>query len=142
MTCISGSSLTERRHETVAVLWANTTPGLMLFWQQGSVQQAGRACLTVSRLPNLPVLDPRALNDAQQACARDLFDRFKDRPFLPANEAYRDETRQALDAAVLVELLGLPPSILEPLAVLRTQWCSEPTVHGGKATRPVQQAKS
>ena len=134
--------LTERRHETVAVLWANTTPGLMLFWQQGSVQQAGRARLTVSRLPDLPVLDPRALTDAQHACARDLFDRFKDRPFLPANEAYRDETRQALDAAVLVELLGLPRSILEPLAVLRTQWCSEPTVHGGKATRPAQQAKS
>ena len=128
--------LTERRHETVTVLWANTTPGLMLFWWQGSVQQAGRACLTVSRLPDLPVLDPRALTDAQHARARDLLGRFRERPFLPANEAYRDRTRQALDAAVLVELLGLPASILEPLAVLRTQWCGEPTVHGGKATRP------
>ena len=130
--------LTERRHETVTVLWANTTPGLMLFWWQGSVQQAGRACLTVSRLPDLPVLDPRALTDAQHARAGDLLGRFRERPFLPANEAYRDETRQALDAAVLVELLGLPASILDPLAVLRTQWCGEPTVHGGKATRPAQ----
>ena len=128
--------LTERRHETITVLWANTTPGLMLFWWQGSVQQAGRACLTVSRLPDLPVLDPRALTDAQHARAGDLLGRFRERPFLPANEAYRDETRQALDAAVLVELLGLPASILDPLAVLRTQWCGEPTVHGGKATRP------
>ena len=128
--------MTERRHETAAVLWANTTLGLMLFWWQGSVQQAGRACLTVSRLPDLPVLDPRALGDAQHECARDLLARFQSRAFLPANEAYRDETRQALDAAVLVELLGLPASVLEPLAVLRTQWCGEPTVHGGKATRP------
>ena len=128
--------LAERRHETVTVLWANTTPGLMLFWWQGSVQQAGRACLTVSRLPDLPVLDPRALTDAQHARARDLLGRFRERPFLPANEAYRDRTRQALDAAVLVDLLGLPASILDPLAVLRTQWCGEPTVHGGKATRP------
>ena len=128
--------MTERRHETAAVLWANTTLGLMLFWWQGSVQQAGRACLTVSRLPDLPVLDPRALGDAQHALARDLLERFRERTFLPANEAYRDETRQALDAAVLVDLLGLPASILEPLAVLRTQWCGEPTVHGGKATRP------
>ena len=82
------------------------------------------------------MLDPRALGDAQHALARDLLKRFQERTFLPANEAYRDETRQALDAAVLVELLGLSASILEPLAVLRTQWCSEPTVHGGKATRP------
>ena len=128
--------MTDRRHETAAVLWANTTLGLMLFWWQGSVQQAGRACLTVSRLPDLPVLDPRAFGDVQHECARDLLARFQERTFLPANEAYRDETRQALDAAVLVELLGLPASVLEPLAVLRTQWCSEPTVHGGKSTRP------
>ena len=128
--------MTDRRHETATVLWANTTLGLMLFWWSGSVQQAGRANLTVSRLPDLPVLDPRALGDAQHVLARDLLKRFQERAFLPANEAYRDETRQALDAAVLVELLGLPASILEPLAVLRTQWCGEPTVHGGKATRP------
>ena len=43
---------------------------------------------------------------------------------------------EALDRAVLVDLLELPESVLEPLAVLRTQWCCEPTVHGGKATRP------
>ena len=132
--------MTDRRHETAAVLWANTTLGLMLFWWQGSVQQAGRACLTVSRLPDLPVLDPRAFGDVQHECARDLLARFRERTFLPANEAYRDETRQALDAAVLVELLGLSASVLEPLAVLRTQWCSEPTVHGGKGTRPKDQA--
>ena len=52
------------------------------------------------------------------------------------NEAYHDETRQALDEAVLTDLLGLPEDILEPLALLRLQWCQEPTVHGGKATRP------
>ena len=55
---------------------------------------------------------------------------------MPANEAYRDETRKALDRAMLCDLLGLPESILEPLDVLRRQWCTEPTVHGGKSTRP------
>ena len=128
--------MTERRHETVAVLWANTTLGLILFWWTGTVQQAGRACLTISRLPNLHVLDPRTLTEVQHVRARDIFNKFKSRPLLPANEAYRDETRQALDQAVLVDLLGLPSSVLDPLAVLRKQWCSEPTVHGGKATRP------
>ena len=132
--------LTERHHETATALWANTTLGLILFWWFGTVQQAGRACVTISRLPDLHVLDPRALTEEQQARAEKIFDEFKTRPLLPANEAYRDETRQALDRAVLVDLLRLPESVLEPLAVLRTQWCSEPTVHGGKATRPDAQA--
>ena len=133
--------MTERRHEMVTVLWANTTLGLILFWWTGTVQQAGRACLTLSRLPNLHVLDPRALTEAQHERARDIFNTFKSRPLLPANEAYHDKARQALDQAVLVDVLGLPSSVLDPLAVVRTQWCSEPTVHGGKATRPEVQAR-
>ena len=100
------------------------------------MQQAGRANLTISRLPELLVLDARTLTDYQYTRADGIFDEFRERPFLPANEAYRDENRQALDEAVLVGLLGLSESILDPLAVLRRQWCSEPTVHGGKSTRP------
>ena len=39
------------------------------------------------------------------------------------------------DRAVLVDLLHLPEVALEPLAILRDQWCAEPSVHGGKKTR-------
>ena len=56
--------------------------------------------------------------------------------FLPANEAYRDMSRQELDRRVLLDLLGLPDTVLEPLDVLRMKWCSEPSVHGGKGTGP------
>ena len=126
----------ERENETVTALWSNTTLGLILFWWAGSVQQAGRTRLTISRLPELLVLDARTLSIEQYTRADGIFDEFRERPFLPANEAYRDENRQALDEAVLVRLLGLPESILDPLAVLRRQWCAEPTVHGGKSTRP------
>lgn len=56
--------------------------------------------------------------------------------FLPANEAYRDDNRKALDRAVLIDLLGLPENLLGPFDLLRRQWCAEPTVHGGKSTRP------
>ena len=125
-----------RQNETVTALWANTTLGLILFWWAGTVQQAGRARLSISRLPELLVLDARTLTDGQYEQAELIFKEFQTRPLLPANEAYRDESRQALDEAVLVRLLGLPESILDPLAVLRRQWCSEPTVHGGKSTRP------
>ncbi|MDE0705208.1 MAG: hypothetical protein OXH59_15960, partial [Rhodospirillaceae bacterium] len=124
-----------RREEALA-LWANTTPGLIAFWWVGGRQQQGRVILTISGLPSLPVLDVRTLTEPQLRLASRLFSDFASRDFLPANEAYRDDTRQDLDRAVLCELLGLPESILEPLALLRRQWCEEPTVHGGKSTRP------
>ena len=37
---------------------------------------------------------------------------------------------------MLIDLLGLPEDIMEPLAMLRRQWCAEPSVHGGKGTAP------
>ena len=117
------------------VLWANTTLGLLAFWWIGTRQQQGRARLTITQLPRLTVLDPRTLTSDQIAQAEDIFERFKEKTFLPANEAYRDGVRQALDRAVLVELLQLPEAVLEPLSILRNQWCAEPSVHGGKKTR-------
>ena len=127
----------DARREEALALWANTTLGLICFWWIGTRQQQGRARLTISNLPSLPVLDVRTLTARQLRLTAKIFADFRDWTFLPANEAYRDETRQALDRAVLCELLRLPETILEPLAVLRAQWCAEPTVHGGKSTRPV-----
>ena len=128
---------TDRRWETPLVLWANSTLGLLSFWWIGARQQQGRAILTISKLPALTVFDPRSLAAAQLDRADGIFERFRDREMLPANEAWRDETRQALDRAVLIDLLGLPEDVMEPLALLRRQWCAEPSVHGGKRTAPV-----
>ena len=128
----------EPRFEIPLLLWANSMPGLMLFWWHGTRQQQGRACITVTKLPGLPVLDPRALTDDQIDHCRAIFDDLKDREFLPANEAYRDETRKALDRALLfgiTSVLKLDSSLEEGLEVLRKQWCAEPSVHGGKNTR-------
>lgn len=126
----------DARREQALALWANTTPGLIGFWWVASRQQQGRANLTISQLPRLTALDVQTLDDEQLEQAERMFAEFAEREFLPANEAYRDETRQALDRAMLCGLLGLPESILEPLAALRLQWCEEPSVHGGKPTRP------
>lgn len=117
-------------------LWANSTLGLMAFWWVGSRQQQGRAIATLSALPRLPVIDARALAPRQLAQASAIFERFRRERLLPANEAYRDDARKALDRAVLVELLGLPDDVLPPLDNLRLQWCAEPAVHGGKDTAP------
>ena len=119
------------------VLWCNTTLGLLAFWWEGTRQQQGRACLTITQLPSLTVLDPRSLSKDQLTLTKDIFERYKKKEFLPANEAYRDDVRQALDRAVLVELLRLDEEALEPLAIMRDQWCAEPSVHGGKKTRIV-----
>jgi len=125
-----------KTHEAALVLWANSTPGLLMWWYFAVRPKAGRARLTISRLPDLPALDTRALTPKQHRLAARIFGRFKAKPFLPANEAYHDATRHELDRAVLVELLGLPESILAPLETLRRKWCFEPSVHGGKKTRP------
>ena len=126
----------DRHWEIPLVLWANTTPGLISFWWIGTRQQQGRAVLTITRLPSLTVLDTRELSAAQLECADTIFNTFRNQDLLPANEAWRDEARQALDRAVLIDLLGLPEDVLEPLDLLRRQWCAEPSVHGGKSTAP------
>ena len=117
------------------VLWANSTLGLMVFWWQGNRQQLGRSSLTLSKLPRLLTLDARELSRRQFRDCERMFGDFRTRPFLPANEAYRDPVRQELDAA-LFDALGLPKPLLSSLDILRKQWCAEPTVHGGKATSP------
>jgi len=128
--------LNDKEWEIPVVLWLNSTLGLMSFWWLGARQQIGRSRVSVSQNPKLPTLDPRKLSKRQLAQTQTIFDEFKGREFLPANEAYRDKTRQDLDKAILVDLLKQPAELLEPLDLLRRQWCAEPSVHGGKSTRP------
>ena len=107
-------------------LWANTTLGLMCFYITGSRTQAGRSRITISRLPELPVLDVRTLSGDQLRLAETIFHRFQNREFLPANQAHRDLARRDLDQAVLAELLNLDSEVLERTEVVRDQWSQEP----------------
>ena len=127
--------LSDPKWEIPCSLWLNSTLGVMLFWWLGTRQQLGRTRFSLSRHPQLPVLDPRQLTLQQLGAINDLYLALLEMEFLPANEAYRDETRQFLDAKLLVDVLGLPSSVLEDLNYLRKQWCVEPSVHGGKSTR-------
>ena len=140
--CIGGHAwptykLHDANWDRIMVLWANTTLGLISFWWVGSLQQHGRARLAISRLSELMTLDPRALTDSQLTLADEIFDRFRSTEFLPANEAWHDDNRRKLDEAMFVDLLGFDrDQIMPSLAILRDQWCREPSVHGGKPTRP------
>lgn len=138
--CIGGTAWPnviphDDNHEIPLLLWANSTLGLIMFWYVGTRQQQGRARLTISRLKELSVLDVRALTERQIELCHTIFHDFKERRFLPANEAYRDPARKDLDIK-LFTMLGLDQSLLVELDMLREQWCREPSVHGGKVTHP------
>lgn len=123
-------------HESAMMLWQNSTLGMIMHWLHGIKAKLNRPEISVKLLPSLPFLDCRKLRDAQLKRSHELFEQFKNREFLPANEAYRDSVRKELDRAVLVELLGLDKSALDGMEQMRMRWCGEPTVHGFKATRP------
>ena len=112
--------------------WANTTLGLFLFWWIGSAQHAGRAVLTITRLPDLPVLDLRKLSEEQRDRLRAAFTALSGQDFLPAHRAHEDPARKELDRLVLEEALGFDAEAMDQVALLREKWCAEPTVHGGK----------
>ena len=128
----------DERHEIPLLLWGNSTLGLILFWWKGTRQQMGRSSMTITAIPELPVFDPRTLTYGQVDHCHAVFEDFRDKSLLPANEAYRDDTRKALDRALLfgiTSVLQLDPGLEEGLDLLRKQWCAEPSVHGGKSTR-------
>lgn len=128
--------LNDEKYEKLILLWFNSTLGLMTYWWTGSRQQRGRAIMTVSTLPSLLSIDPRQLDQTCLERADALFDHFRAMSFLPANESYRDSNRKALDEALLVSLLGVPVDFMDDFDLIRRQWCAEPSVHGGKSTRP------
>jgi hypothetical protein len=123
-------------HEIAYTLWGNTTLGLLCYWWHSSRQQAGRGRMPITAIRSMPTLDVTKLTPAQLETAEEIFGDMRDAQFLPANEAYRDNARKELDHRVLINMLGLPTSVLEPLDLLRLKWCSEPSVHGGKRTAP------
>ena len=128
--------LEDEKYETATVIWLNSTFGLMTYWWVGTRQQAGRTRVSFSRLPSLPILDFNQLSEKQIKACDSIFERFQDKKFHPANESFRDPVRNELDKAVILEVLDLSPEVLEDFGLVRTQWCSEPSVHGGKSTGP------
>ena len=117
--------------EKVILLWFNSTLGLMTYWWNGTRQQLGRTRVTISAIPSLITLDTRQFKMSDFNLWDELFTRFENEIFLPANEAFQDKTRIELDSA-LFDLLRISPSVKEGFDLIRKQWCNEPSVHGGK----------
>ncbi len=120
--------------EKATCVWLNGTLGIIGYWLQSNRTQNGRGGTTVTAIPNIPTLDFSALPPESLAAAVRVFDDLSEKTMLPANESYRDEVRQELDRRLITEVLGLDETAVEQLAILRNQWCMEPTVVSTKGT--------
>ena len=89
--------------------------------------------MTIRSAESLPVLDFRALTDAQLRTAEAIFNEFRDKELKPAYLADADPNRALLDRRVVCDLLGFDEETYAGVRRLAAKWCAEPSVHGGKA---------
>jgi len=135
-TLITNVAFENPRHEIPWTLWCNSTLGLFCHWLHSGKQAAGRGKLRLTTLNKLPTLDVRVLSAEALASAEAIFDRLKYKRMLPFNECAHDPVRQALDAALLTEVLNITaPAIHDGMQMLREMLCAEPSIHGGKKSK-------
>ena len=122
----------DERLDAPFILWENSSLGLLLFWWHSNRQQDGRGVTTISAIESLPILDLRALSDAQLATAQEIFDEFRALELQPTYLADADANRALLDRRVVCDMLGFDAAVYEGVRMLAAKWCAEPSVHGGK----------
>ena len=122
----------DERFDYPFAIWCNSTLGLICSWWHSGRQDAGRGTMTISSAETLPILDLRALTDAQLATAQEIFDEFRELELQPAYLADADANRALLDRRVVCDMLGFDDAVYEGVRMLAAKWCAEPSVHGGK----------
>ena len=122
----------DERFDYAFTIWGNSTLGLLSWWWHSNRQQSSKASITVTILETLPILDLRALTDAQLATAQEIFDEFRELELQPAYLADADANRALLDRRVVCDMLGFDDAVYEGVRMLAAKWRSEPSVHGGK----------
>ena len=125
-------SFADARFDAAFAVWSNSTLGLLSYWWHASRQQSSKAGITIRSAETLPVLDSRALSDAQLHTAHAIFDDFRHLDLQPAYLADADANRALLDRRVVCDLLGFDEGTYEAVRRLAAKWCAEPSVHGGK----------
>ena len=129
-----------REHEAAYALWCNSTLGLLCHWWMANKTQAGRGTTTVTGIPAISTIDVRTLSADQHRTAREALNSMSNLQFLPFDQIDEDVSRAALDRCLLVDVLGLDPSLCDddgPMQRLRIKLAAEPQIHGNKQTRLV-----
>ena len=122
----------DERYDYALAVWSNSTLGLLMHWWHSSRQQSSKAGMTIRTAETLPILDLRALTDAQLTTAREIFEDFRERELAPAYQTDADENRALLDRRVVCEMLGFGADVYAGVRLVAAKWCGEPSVHGGK----------
>ena len=120
------------RFDYAFAVWGNSTLGILAHWWHASLQNPGRGRMTIRSADFFPILDLRALTDAQLATAQEIFDEFRELELQPAYLADADANRALLDRRVVCDMLGFDAAVYEGVRMLAAKWCAEPSVHGGK----------
>ena len=89
---------------------------------------------------DIPILNFSKLHYKQIQAAARIYDDLRKKNMLPSNEAHQDPVRHELDQRIITEVLELDDKAVDQLAILRHQWCLEPTVYGTKNTGPDQES--
>ena len=125
----------DERFDRAFAIWANSTLGLLSYWWHSNRQQSSKARITIRSAESLPILDLRALTDAQLDEAARVFDDFRAIDLQPAYQADADPNRALLDRRLLMDVLGMDESAYNAVRRLAAKWSAEPSVHGGKGRR-------
>ena len=125
-------SFDDERFDFAFAIWSNSTLGLLSYWWRSNRQVAGRGSTSIRAAESLPILDLRALTDAQLATAQVIFDEFRDKDLQSAYLADADPNRALLDRRVVCDLLDFDEDTYRAVRRLAAKWCAEPSVHGGK----------
>ena len=127
-------NLSVREQNIALTLWGNSTLGILCYWWNAGRQDAGRGDMTIRSAEYIPVLDFRALTDAQLRTSEAIFDELRDKELKPAYlaDADADPNRALLDRRVVCDLLGFDEDTYASVRRLAAKWCAEPSVHGGK----------
>ena len=122
----------DEKFDAAFAVWSNCTLGLLSYWWHASRQQSSKAGITIRSAETLPVLDFRALSDAQLRSVQAIFDEFRELDLKPAYLVDADDNRALLDRRVVCDLLGFDADTYDAVRRLAAKWCAEPSVHGGK----------
>ena len=120
--------------ERATCAWFSSTLGTMCYWVDSNRIQRARGATTWRGIPDIAVIDWWKLQPGRMQAAVDIFNDLCHETIQPACEAYRDPVRHEIDRRFLVDVLGLDDEAVQQFAILRNQWCAEPTVSGGKRT--------
>ena len=119
--------------EKCAVLWGNSTPGLMLHWANAQRQHSGRGTMQVTQTYEHHFPDLAKLPADRLAMVAASFEVLKDLPLMPVKDADNDPVRKRIDN-VVADLMSRDAheraALKATFDARRKQLCMEPQVQG------------